>query len=213
MIQAAINPQWWDSDAVITFAPASKWNTGTNGSGYRDSFGNRRIQLDGSQLLHDLWISRFRRMSKSWSLIRLRFDRWAEGDETALSEAQERGFDIFRGKGLCDKCHDGAAMSGATIDNLGIGDEPDPAEIDGLEVENIIERMGMAFHEAEASLVMGIGNFPTQAAGVTVVTLPADPRGMTIEIRDDATDELMMTGVHAWCTWGIPTRANLCRSR
>lgn len=35
------------------------------------------------------------------------FDRWVEGDETAISEAAKRGFDLFRGKAACAECHKG----------------------------------------------------------------------------------------------------------
>ena len=34
------------------------------------------------------------------------FDRWVEGDDTAISEAAKRGFALFTGKGKCADCHD-----------------------------------------------------------------------------------------------------------
>lgn len=34
------------------------------------------------------------------------FDRWVEGDESAISAEAKRGFDVFTGKGRCAECHD-----------------------------------------------------------------------------------------------------------
>ena len=36
-----------------------------------------------------------------------RFDRWVDGDETALSLAEKRGFDLFVGEAACSECHQG----------------------------------------------------------------------------------------------------------
>ena len=36
-----------------------------------------------------------------------RFDRWVEGDETALSAAEKRGFGLFVGEAACIECHQG----------------------------------------------------------------------------------------------------------
>jgi cytochrome c peroxidase len=35
------------------------------------------------------------------------FDRWVEGDETAISEAAKRGFELFNGDANCALCHSG----------------------------------------------------------------------------------------------------------
>ena len=35
------------------------------------------------------------------------FDRWVEGDETALTASERRGFDVFVGPGHCADCHSG----------------------------------------------------------------------------------------------------------
>jgi cytochrome c peroxidase len=35
------------------------------------------------------------------------FDRWIEGDETAISESAKRGFALFNGKANCSGCHSG----------------------------------------------------------------------------------------------------------
>ncbi len=35
------------------------------------------------------------------------FDRWIDGDESAISDQAKRGFDLFNGKAECAKCHSG----------------------------------------------------------------------------------------------------------
>ncbi len=35
------------------------------------------------------------------------FDRWIAGDETAITDAAKRGFDLFNGKAGCAQCHSG----------------------------------------------------------------------------------------------------------
>ncbi len=50
------------------------------------------------------------------------FDRWAAGNATAMTASQIAGFDVFQGRGRCDKCHGGTTFSGATL----VGGEGDP---------------------------------------------------------------------------------------
>ena len=56
------------------------------------------------------------------------FDRWIEGDETAISESAKRGFVAFNGKGNCAACHsdwrftdDGFHDIGLKSDDIGRG--------------------------------------------------------------------------------------------
>lgn len=47
------------------------------------------------------------------------FDRWIEGDQTAISTAAKRGFDIFTGKAHCTGCHSGFAFSDGSFHDIG----------------------------------------------------------------------------------------------
>jgi cytochrome c peroxidase len=53
------------------------------------------------------------------------FDRFNAGDKTALSEQEQRGFEIFKGKGRCITCHEFNASSPFFTDfkyhNIGVG--------------------------------------------------------------------------------------------
>jgi cytochrome c peroxidase len=53
------------------------------------------------------------------------FDRWAAGDEAALSEPERRGFRIFAGKGGCVGCHGGWRMTDDGLHDIGV-DSDDP---------------------------------------------------------------------------------------
>jgi cytochrome c peroxidase len=49
------------------------------------------------------------------------FDRYVEGDDTAISAEAKRGFEIFRGKGLCTTCHSGWNFTDGSFHDIGTG--------------------------------------------------------------------------------------------
>jgi cytochrome c peroxidase len=48
-----------------------------------------------------------------------RFDRWLYGDDTAMSEAELAGYQLFKEKG-CASCHNGIAVGGASYQKMGL---------------------------------------------------------------------------------------------
>ena len=48
------------------------------------------------------------------------YDRWLQGDDSALSEAQQRGAELFMGKAKCIACHNGPLLSDEKYYNLGV---------------------------------------------------------------------------------------------
>lgn len=48
------------------------------------------------------------------------FDRWVEGDETAISAAAKRGFDLFTGDASCSTCHTGWNFSDNQLHDTGL---------------------------------------------------------------------------------------------
>ena len=55
------------------------------------------------------------------------YDRYVNGDKSALNSAQTRGFNIFFKKAGCDSCHLGFNFSDGSYENVGIGmDKPKP---------------------------------------------------------------------------------------
>ncbi len=55
------------------------------------------------------------------------FDRYEDGDDTALSESEQRGLQLFREKANCLRCHTGFAFTDERYHNIGVGfDRPKP---------------------------------------------------------------------------------------
>ena len=59
------------------------------------------------------------------------FDRWVDGDESALSDAAKRGFALFNGKAGCANCHTGWNFTDNKFHSLGIGDAVAPVRTVG----------------------------------------------------------------------------------
>jgi cytochrome c peroxidase len=57
------------------------------------------------------------------------FDRYVRGDQTALTNQEKQGLEIFNGKGHCSSCHWGGYFSDGRFHNLGVapaaGQKPD----------------------------------------------------------------------------------------
>ncbi len=55
------------------------------------------------------------------------YDRYVNGDKTALNASQARGFNIFFKRAACDSCHLGFNFTDGSFENVGIGtDKPKP---------------------------------------------------------------------------------------
>jgi cytochrome c peroxidase len=69
-----------------------------------------------------------------------RFDRFMDGDATALTEEERQGALLFVGKGQCDGCHAGPFFTDQRFHNIGvdpdfaffIGSFPDPGAAEGV---------------------------------------------------------------------------------
>jgi cytochrome c peroxidase len=53
------------------------------------------------------------------------FDRWALGNEAAISAAAKRGFALFNGKANCAVCHTGWAFTDAAFHDIGVAKDDD----------------------------------------------------------------------------------------
>jgi cytochrome c peroxidase len=49
-----------------------------------------------------------------------RFDQWLDGDATALSRAEQRGAELFVGRGACVSCHSGPRLTDGAFHNVGL---------------------------------------------------------------------------------------------
>ena len=69
------------------------------------------------------------------------WDRWRAGDQAALSESAQRGWNIFQAI-KCNNCHDGILFTDQQYHNIGIGmDQPDP-DVGRFKVTNRPEDTG-----------------------------------------------------------------------
>ena len=48
------------------------------------------------------------------------FDRWRRGNQQALSQSAKRGFELFKGKANCEKCHSGFNFTDNGFHNIGV---------------------------------------------------------------------------------------------
>jgi cytochrome c peroxidase len=53
------------------------------------------------------------------------FDRWIEGDESAIGPAAKRGFDLFNAKAGCAECHSGWNFTDGAFYDIGVGHDSD----------------------------------------------------------------------------------------
>jgi len=109
MVQAAFQPKWWNSDAVVD-ANGNFLHSGTpqNTNEYSlaefnfSMFWGVAIQMYESTLVSD----------------NSRFDQFMDGNRNALTALEQRGLDRFTGKGHCSSCHSGAEFTDASVSNV-----------------------------------------------------------------------------------------------
>jgi cytochrome c peroxidase len=53
------------------------------------------------------------------------FDRWIAGDDSAISDAAKRGFDLFNGKANCSQCHSGWNFTEGAFYDIGEAQDDD----------------------------------------------------------------------------------------
>jgi len=112
MIQAAFQPKWWNSKAVVD-ADSHFLHTGSpqNTNEYSlmeynfSMFWGVAIQLYESTLVSD----------------NSRFDQFKDGNRNALTSQEQAGMSAFSGKGNCTRCHNGAEFTDAAVSNVANG--------------------------------------------------------------------------------------------
>lgn len=95
MVKAAFKTDWWNANQPITINGKSYTHIEANFS----LFFGLALQLYQATLVSD----------------QAPYDKYAEGQTTALTSEQLMGFGVFMGKGKCVNCHGGAAFTNAAI--------------------------------------------------------------------------------------------------
>jgi cytochrome c peroxidase len=88
------------------------------GDAFAAAFGDRAIT--GRKI--EMALATFERTIVS---TRAPFDRWIDGDESAISESAKRGFDVFNGSANCAACHSGWAFTDASFHDIGVARHAD----------------------------------------------------------------------------------------
>ena len=68
--------------------------------------------------------------------------RFREGDESALSVAARRGYDVFTSKAKCTNCHDGLLLTDLQFHNAGIGMKAKTPDVGRFKVSNVEKDTG-----------------------------------------------------------------------
>jgi cytochrome c peroxidase len=90
--------------------------------GYVAAFNNasHQAQIDRRQIEQALAT-----FERSILPTRSQFDRWLDGDRTAINKSAERGFDLFNGKANCAACHNGWAFTDSSFHDIGSAQNDD----------------------------------------------------------------------------------------
>jgi len=70
------------------------------------------------------------------------YDRFKNGDKSALSAAAQRGMKVFFGKGQCSSCHTGHSFSDFSFHNIGVGMEKENPDLGRYEVTKVLGDKG-----------------------------------------------------------------------
>ena len=138
MIQAAFAAKFWDSTQIVQFTKVAKyWHDPTqqDPASYYTNNGEFVIIDRPRGKLAD---NQFTQMEANFGMffgiaVQLYettlvsgdtpFDRFMEGDSTALTAQQQEGLDVFLNRGRCANCHSGAEFTNASVQNA-MGEGP-----------------------------------------------------------------------------------------
>lgn len=136
------------------------------------------------------------------------FDRWIEGDKTAISSEAQKGFELFVGKAQCAECHAGWNFTDLEFHDIGLpGTDPGRLAIDGANpmngqafktpgLRNIALRAPYmhdgSLHDLTAVLnhyAKGIIKRPSLSKDVKDITLTAEETKLIVAFLQTLTEE------------------------
>lgn len=116
LVQAAFQPDWWNSRKVISIDPDGK-PTFSSEAGTPDS--NSTTQFSLMEYNFPLFFGLAIQMYESTLVANdTPFDRYMEGNLSALTKQQQKGLEVFQNKGKCINCHGGAELTNASVKNV-----------------------------------------------------------------------------------------------
>ena len=159
LIRAAFQPEYWDSDRIVTF--------GANGDPTITRRPNRPLTTDEFTVMESNFSLFFGLAVQLYESTLVSgdspFDRFEEGDTSALSQQQKDGLEVFMNdNGRCIQCHQGPEFTNASVGHI-VGQE-------------ILERMIMG-NDEQAVYDNGFYNIGVRPAGEDLGRGGLDPFG------------------------------------
>ena len=140
LIRAAFHPRYWSSDRIVTF-PNGVMTIGNPGIPQTT---DEYTQMEANfPLFFGLAIQMYEATLVSNDSP---YDRFQEGNSSALTLQQIRGASRFLGAALCIECHFGAEFTGATVSGVRLPEPGDPPGLQG-EIERMPMAQGVAFYD------------------------------------------------------------------
>jgi cytochrome c peroxidase len=111
MVKDAFQPQWWNSPKIITFDSTGHAASITTQTGPLSSSQYTMMEANFSLF----WGLAIQAYESTLVSDQTPYDRFAAGDDTALTDQQKLGLDLFMVKGKCINCHGNSEFTNANV--------------------------------------------------------------------------------------------------
>jgi cytochrome c peroxidase len=115
MIRDAFQPEWWRSNIIIRVDPQTGERT------FLRKPRNRLTTIEYTQMEYNFSLFFGLAVQAYESTLvsdNTPFDQFLANNTGALTQDQQKGWDIFQNKGLCINCHAGAELTAASVNNV-----------------------------------------------------------------------------------------------
>lgn len=114
LIRDAFKSEWWDSDIVIKINPKTGRRTFSRKKGKLNTNEFTLAEYNFS-LFFGLAVQAYESTLVS---AETPFDQFLDGNTSALTDQQKKGWNIFQNKGLCIVCHTGSELTAASVSTV-----------------------------------------------------------------------------------------------
>lgn len=121
------------------------------------------------------------------------FDRFIRGDDSALDEAQTRGFALFVGRAMCAECHRGGMFTDYTAHVTGVpDDDPGHANTGAFLTPGLrhVEKTGPYMHDGSLDKLADVIEFYRWGGAASGYVGDKDPLMAPLDITDEDAKDL-----------------------
>lgn len=116
LIRQAFQPEWWNSNIIISINPETGERRFLRRRGKRPLKTNEYTLMEYNfSLLFGLAVQAY---ESTLIADQTPFDRFLAGDKAALTAQQQQGWQIFQTKGFCIGCHSGSELTAASTSSV-----------------------------------------------------------------------------------------------